>query len=139
MRGSPLLRALLAFFVIGLLGWPLARLTRRSEARMAGAPPAEAEEKPVLVAIRFTQLPRSVSISHLGQEKWKTTEVKEPEIETELKLPWPPEGVDLRIAIDWPDGSVFAGAQVRVTDPEGTEHFGSIFSKGSADEVLTFR
>jgi len=32
MRGSPLLRALLAFLIIGLLGWPLYQLTKPEEA-----------------------------------------------------------------------------------------------------------
>ena len=49
-----------------------------------------------------------------------------------------PEGVDLRVAIDWPEGPSLMGAQVRVTDPEGTEHVASVFAKGPADEILTF-
>ena len=139
MRGSPLLRALLAFVVIGLLGWPLARLTHRSEAKAIGAVPAAvAEEKPVFVAMTFTQPPLRVSISHLGQEKWASSEIKEAEMEAKFALAWPAEGVDLRVAIDWPEGPSLMGAQVRVTDPEGTEHVASIFAKGPADEILTF-
>ncbi|MEI9895565.1 MAG: hypothetical protein WDN28_17160 [Chthoniobacter sp.] len=41
MRGSPLVRALLAFAVIALLGWPLWQLTR-PEADAAPAPKAAA-------------------------------------------------------------------------------------------------
>ena len=139
MRGSPLIRALLAFIIIGLLGWPLARLTHRSEAKAIGDLPVPiSEEKPVFVAMSFTQLPRRVAISHLGQEKWATADIKDSKVEAKLNLAWPVEGVDLRVAIDWPEGTSLMGAQVRVTDPEGTEHVASIFAKGPADEILTF-
>jgi hypothetical protein len=56
-----------------------------------------------------------------------------------LQLQWPDEGIDLRFVIEWPEGAALAGAEIRVTDPHGTEHVGSIFSRGPADEVLTFR
>ena len=138
MRGSPLFRALAAFIVIAALGWPLERLTHRSSAGLLPVVAPAPAEKPVKIGISFTHLPTRVAILHLGQEIWSAP-VTEPEIETELKLVWPPEGVDLRFVVEWPEGTPFAAAQVRATDPEGTAHVGSIFSKGPADEILTFR
>jgi hypothetical protein len=138
VRGSPLLRALAAFIIIAALGWPLAKLTHRGAAAPIAALPAQGHEKAVTVALSFTHLPRRVAIWHLGEEKW-SADVKESQIETTLTLPWPSEGVDLRFVVDWQDTGSLAGAQVRITDPEGTEHLGSIFSKGPADEILTFR
>ena len=138
MRGSPLLRALAALIVIAALGWPLERLTHRSSAGLLPTAAPAPAEKPVKIGISFTHLPTRLAIWHLGQEIWSAP-VTEPEIETELKLVWPPEGVDLRFVVDWPEGTPFSAAQVRATDPEGTEHVGSIFSKGPADEILTFR
>jgi hypothetical protein len=138
VRGSPLLRALAAFLVIAALGWPLEKLTHRSKAMLLPQVAPAADQKPVLVSFRFTHLPRRVAIWHLGKEKWTST-VNESEIEFELKLDWPREGIDLRVVVDWAEGAPLAGAQIRVIDPEGTEHTGSIFSKGPADEVLTFR
>ena len=99
MRGSPLLRALAAFLVIAGLGWPLERLTHRSNATLLPQVLPAADQKPVLVSLRFTHLPRQVTIWHLGQEKWTST-VMDSEIETELKLDWPREGIDLRVVID---------------------------------------
>ncbi len=137
MRGSPFLRALAAFVIIAALGWPLERLTHRGKAEVAPPRSTAVQAESVTIAFSFTHLPTRVAISHLGKEIWMA-EVKEPEIETQFALPWPEEGVDLRVTIDWPESTVLAGAQMRVTDPEGVEHARGIFSRGPADEVLTF-
>jgi len=137
VRGSPLFRALAAFFIIAALGWPLERLTRRSEAAPVPMIPGKSEEMVVTVKMRFTALPSRAAIWHLGKEIW-TTQVKDSEIEADLKLEWPTDGVDLRFFIEWPDGNPLAGAEIQVTDPEGIEHLGSIFAAGPADQVLTF-
>ena len=60
---------------LGLLEWYLQvpGIAGGSEAKAIGDLPVPiSEEKPVFVAMSFTQLPRRVAISHLGQEKWAT-------------------------------------------------------------------
>src|SRR5689334_1185292 len=121
MRGSPLLRALLAFLAISLVGWPLARLTRPAAAAPAPSPtttgtgPA-AEPLPATVhlALSFTTLPRRVTLWHSGKEIW-STDVTNAEMEHDLTLSWPREGVDLRFVIDWPTDAPLAAARVQIT------------------------
>ena len=135
MRGSPLLRALIAFAVLASLGWPLWRLTHAT----ATAPVAEiaTPQKTAHLTLTFTLPPRGVSVRHLGKEVWSEPNPAG-EIQRDLALPWPREGVDLQFQIDWPADAPLAAARVRLTDPEGREHERSIFAKGPADEVLTF-
>ena len=135
MLGSPLFRAVIAFVSLAVLGLPVWRLTHTR----ASAPQAEVAPvaKPVHIAIAFTVAPRGVKVRHLAKEIWADASASG-EIERDLTLPWPKEGVDLQIQIDWPADAPLAAARVRVTDPDGREHEKSIFSKGPADEVLTF-
>ncbi len=139
MRGSPLLSALLAFVVIGLLGWPLWRLTHptivAAPRPIESAP--EAAEDTVRFELAFTLPPKSVTIDHLGKLLWS---VNDPglEIERDAKLAWPTEGIDLRVRITWPEDAPLAAARMRVIDPRGMKHENSIFARGAADEVLTF-
>ena len=135
MLGSPLFRAVLAFVALAALGWPVWRLTHAT----ASAPQAEiaAPVKAAHLTITFTLAPRGVKVRHLGKEIWSVANPPGA-IEHDLALPWPKEGVDLQFQIDWPADAPLAAARVRVTDPDGREHEKSIFSKGPADEVLTF-
>jgi hypothetical protein len=139
MRGSPLLRALIAFVAIGLTVWPLLRLTRRASAVSAPSPAAhESKLVSAHLELAFTQLPQRISVMHLGKEIW-VSEVKDAEIEHEISLPWPDEGIDLRFLIAWPEGAPLAAAQVHIAAPDGRELEQSIWSRGPADTVLTFR
>lgn len=138
MRGSPLLRALFAFLILAALGWPLARLTRRGAAPPIAEAATPVEARPVTLAMNFTEQPTRVAVHHLGREVFVAS-VSQPHLEATIALPWPEEGIDLRFMIAWPEGSPLKAAEVRVTDPEGSEHAGSIFSEGPADQVLTFR
>jgi hypothetical protein len=135
MRGSPLFRALIAFLAISLLGWPLWRLTHATDAVYSEeiAAPAQA----VHLSLTFTLPPRGVKVRHLGKEVWAEASPTG-EIEHDLTLPWPGEGIELQFLIDWPSDAPLAAARVRVTDPAGREHERSIFAQGPADEVLTF-
>lgn len=137
MRGSPLLRALLAFGVIALLGWPLWRLTHSGAAVLPmGAAPSVPVAR-VQIALTFTLPPRKVSVAHLGRLLF-TAEAPGPSLERDMELPWPKEGVDLHFTIDWPADALLAAARVRAIDPEGREHDKSIWSAGPTEEVLTF-
>ena len=139
MRGSPLARALLAFFVIALLGWPLWQLTRSDEAVAAPAPKAAVAtiKKAIRLHLTFTTVPKSVTVEHLGEEVWKVT-AAEADMEKEFPLDYPAEGVDLQFHIEWPEDAPLAAMRVRLTDPAGDTHDKSVWGKGAVDEVVTF-
>jgi hypothetical protein len=140
MRGSPLARALLAFLIIGLLGWPLWRLTRPVEAEAAApaSPAAVPEEKKAIqLHLNFTTVPKGFLIRHLDNDVWKV-DAPEADMEHEVSLVYPQEGVDLQIHIDWPDDAPLSAARVQLTDPAGDIHDKTVWGKGAVDEVVTF-
>jgi hypothetical protein len=140
MRGSPLLRALLAFFIIGLLGWPLWQLTRSEEtvaAAPAAAPAAPAAKKAIGLHLTFTVTPKSFIVRHLEEDVWKVA-APQADMEHEVSLDYPDEGVDLQFHIEWPDDAPLAAMRVQLTDPAGDMHEKSVWGKGPVDEVVTF-
>jgi hypothetical protein len=138
MRGSPLLRALLAFFAIGLLGWPLWRLTRSEEVVAAApTPPVAAIKKAISLHLTFTTAPQSFIIRHLDEEVWKVA-APEADMEHEVALDYPDEGVDLQFHIEWAGDAPLSAARVRLTDPAGDTHEKSVWGQGVVDEVVTF-
>jgi hypothetical protein len=137
VRGSPLLRALIAFIGIALAGLPLWHLTHRTSVAVAAKVPV-VKSQPVQIEFTLTQPAPKLSVRHLGKVVW-SGEAPNSSAEAEFTIPWPPDGVDLRIQIEWPDNAPLAAARVRLTDPEGGEQERTIWSSGAADEVLTFR
>ena len=137
MRGSPLLRALLAFGFILLLGFPLARMTRAPAVVAATVALSVETAREVRLALTFTVLPTSVRVRHLGNEIW-TAQPAELEIENTVSLRFPKEGVDLEVEAKFPDGAPLAAMRVRLTDPEGGEHERTCWGRGEIDEVLSF-
>ena len=140
MRGSPLARALLAFLIIGLLGWPLWQLTRAEDVEAAApspAPAAPAIKKAIQLHLTFTTAPKSFVIRHLDEDVWKV-DAPEADMEHEVSLEYPDEGVDLQFHIEWPDDAPLSAARVQMTDPAGDTHDKSVWGKGVVDEVVTF-
>lgn len=139
MRGSPLLRALLAFVIIGLMGWPLWQLTKPQEV-VASTPPApekSAAAKAIGLHLTFTTAPKSFVLKHLDREVWKST-APEADMEQQVTLEYPDEGVDLQFHIEWPEGAPLAALRVQLTDPAGDRHEKSVWGQGAVDEVVTF-
>ncbi len=139
MRGSPLIRAAIAFFIILSLGYPLSRMTGAGDASpaMTTPRPDSASTKTVHIALTFTLPPKSVKVSALGQEIWTET-APAAELEKDLSIAYPAEGVDLRFQVEWPDDAPIAAMRVKLTDPKGDDHEKSVWSKGPADEAVTF-
>jgi hypothetical protein len=104
----------------------------RAPAVAVAGPPA----KDVSLRLDFTLLPRTIALLHLGKEIWRAE--PQSELQAILRIPWPPQGVDLRFQIDWPDDGPLAAARIRVISPDGTTHERTVWSKGPADEVLSF-
>jgi hypothetical protein len=137
MRGSPLFRALIAFAVLLSLGYPLWRLTRVSDAPTAALPTASvAGPKAIGLHLTFTLAPKSLAVRHLETEIWKET-APTLDMEREIQLVYPAEGVDLQFHIDWPEEGSLAALRVKFTDPAGDTHEKSIWGKGAVDAVLT--
>ncbi len=141
MRGSPLLRALLAFGLILLCALPLARLTTARAVRSEPTTPAEgagsAAIREIQLKLTFTALPSAVRVRHLGRDIWSAKPTAA-EIEQTVKIPFPKEGVDLEFEAKFPDGAPLAAMRVQLTDPDGGEHERTCWGTGEIDEVLTF-
>jgi len=129
----------MAFVAIALLGWPLWQLTR-PEADAAPAPRATAPltiKKAIHLHLTFTTAPKSLVIKHLDGEVWKVT-APEVDLEKDVSLDYPAEGVDLQFHVEWPEGGPMAAMRVELTDPAGDTHDKSVWGKGIVDEVVTF-
>jgi hypothetical protein len=142
MRGSPLLNALMAFFAIALMGWPIHRLTHvRASVPAPGAPPKSSQQREVPVSLTFTAIPEAVRIRHLGKVVWTMAEPALSD-EAKLSLPWPEEGVDLLVEIDWPESTpATAAARVVLIDSQGEEQMRSVWRSAAetkTTEVLAF-
>jgi hypothetical protein len=134
------LRALLAFIIIGLMGWPLWQLTRPQEVMASTPEPkpaAPSAAKAIGLHLTFTTVPKSFVIRHLDKEIWKAT-APEADMEQQVTLAYPDEGVDLQFHIEWPEDAPLAALRVQLTDPAGDQHEKSVWGKGVVDEVVTF-
>ncbi len=137
MRGSPLLRALLAFVAILALGWPLRRLTTAADAPREQPRAAVLAEKEIGLGLAFTLVPKSVKVLHLGQEVWSES-APTAEMERKLKLAFPAAGIDLQFQIEWPAGTPLAAMRATLTDPAGDAHEKSVWGTGSTEDTVTF-
>ena len=138
MRGSPLLRAAIALFALLALGVPLWRLTHAAEAPQARAQPtAPAEAKAIHLQLDFTLPPKKIQVLNLGKVVWSEN-APASEIERDLPLVYPDQGVDLQFHIEWADDAPLAAMRAKLTDPAGDTHEKSLWGKGVVDDVLTF-
>src|SRR5438093_1201657 len=126
MRGSPMLRSLLAFLAILALGWPLRRLTNASDAPHEQPKAAAVEAKEVGLRLAFTLVPKAVKVLHLGKEVWGET-APTAEMERTLKLAYPDEGIELQFQIEWPADAPLAAMRATLTDPAGDAHEHSVW------------
>ena len=138
MKGSPLLRAFVAFALIALAGVPLWKLTR-ADATVAAPAQVEAGAVPVSLRLTFSAVPESFAISHLGKVVWADGSNKSHTTyeSDKLALPFPKEGVDLVVKVAWP-GDAEGAVRLRLTDPDGNEHDKTIWGHGAMEEVVTF-
>ena len=138
MRGSPLIRALLAFLIIASLGWPLWQLTRPEETVAAvPAPVVAPEKKAIELHLTFTTVPKSFTVRHLENDIWKET-APQADMDKSISLDYPREGIDLQFHIEWPDDVPASAMRAQLTDPAGDTHDKSLWGKGATDDVLTF-
>ena len=135
MKGSPLLRALIAFALIALSGLPLWKMTR-ADATVAAPVQAEAAAAAVSLRLTFSAAPERAEVRHLGKVVW-TDGAHATDVTKSVALAYPKEGVDLTVKIAWP-AEVEGAVRLRLTDPEGEEHDKTVWGHGEMDEVVTF-
>jgi hypothetical protein len=136
MRGSPILRAVLAFLAILALAPLLSKVTASAPAVVAPVPVAVVASK-VQLALAFTALPKRVAIKHLGREVW-ANETPSANEETALEIPWPEQGGELLFRVEWPDGAPLAAMRVKLTTPQDVEIERSLWGAGPVETVLNF-
>ena len=137
MRGSPLLRVLLVVIALLAVLWPLRSLTtHRTEAPAAAAPTAAESESDVHLVLTSTSFPFTFEVSHLGKTIWKG-EASESSAARDVKMTFPPEGIDLLVDAKWQDnkqGAVKLDVGLNDSDTMTKTLWGS----GGVNGVLTF-
>ena len=138
MRGSPLLRASIAFALLLCAAPGLWKLTT-AEARPQPQTPkaAQTSEVELPVEIAFTAAPKRVAITHLGKQVWEESEPDANE-ELTLRIPWPEEGGELNFSVEWAEGAPLSAMRVKLTDPLRGEIERSVWGRGPKTEVLNF-
>jgi len=135
MRGSPLIRALIAFVALLAFAPVIWQITSRESTQVAAPPaPAATGSKSVKMELTFTSPPQRVAVLHLGKEVW-AKEMPAAYEEASLSLPWPQEGVELNFKLQWPEDAR-AAMRVRITEKDGAEQEQTVWE---ADKVLTFK
>ncbi len=137
MRGSPILRAVLVFLALLSLAPVLWRFTRADARSVQPVFPQPAKNGKAEVRLTFSTPAKLAVIQHLGREVWSKASPAAQENFT-CEILWPKEGVELRVIVEWPEGTRTAAMRARLTAPDGTEHDRTVWGDAAADDVLTF-
>jgi hypothetical protein len=137
MRGSPLLRVLLVVIALLAVLWPLRSLTTH-RAETASTPPqtASTPESNVHLVLTSTSIPFTFEVSHLGKTIWKG-EAMESTVARDVKLAFPPEGIDLLVDANW-QGAQQTAVKLDVTPDSSDTMTKTLWGTGGVSGVLTF-
>ncbi len=169
MRGSPVLRAVLCGLVlVGL--WPgVVKVTAGGsgdgDSRVVAAPSKESSASEVAATLvctlefLVTAPCRSLVVEHLGTELFAVDKV-DGRLEREVKLEFPPQGVDLVVRWNWEPTAVAGqestpvggdsaaakdrrggaehAARIRLRMPDGSMEERTVWGRGQVEEVLSF-
>ena len=137
MRGSPLLRVLVVVIALLAVLWPLRSLTsHRAERPSAPAQSVAVPESNVHLVLTSTSFPFIFEISHLGKTIWKG-EASESSVARDVKMAFPPEGVDLLVDVKW-QGDKEGAVKLDVTVDNGETMTKTLWGAGSVSDILTF-
>jgi hypothetical protein len=136
MRGSPLLRALLAFAVLLGLGLPVWKLTHLKALARALDPPTASNIQDLVLELAFTSPPRTLRVSHLETDLVNAQDFGV-ELKRTLRMDFPKEGVDLHFQIVWNTAAPTA-VKIVLIDSAGERHEKTRWATGELDDVLTF-
>lgn len=138
MRGSPIIRAAVAFFGIVWLAVPISRMTRASVPAVQVVPPAATQT--ASFRIHFSHPVASMSLRHLGKE---VLAIDSPtaDLEKDIDISWPEEGVEIAVFVKWKEPDVVGqnGAiRLRVSAPDGEEYDKTLWGGPILDDVVGF-
>ena len=137
MRGSPLLRVLVVVIALLAVLWPLRSLTsHRAERPSTPAQSVAVPESNVHLFLTSTSFPFTFEISHLGKTIWKG-EASESSVARDIKMTFPPEGIDLLVDAKWQDNKQGA-VKLDVIVDDGNAMTKTLWGTGSVSDVLTF-
>lgn len=137
MRGSPLLRALAALLVLLAAGLPLRWVTEpRARATALSADAGSITQSEVKVRVTFSHPPQRFRVSHLGEVIWSES-TPGAELDRQLKLQFPKEGIELGVEASWSDSMPHA-VRLQLSEPAGAQYDRTLWGSAEVDDVLTF-
>jgi hypothetical protein len=142
MKGSPPLRALLTLGVLLALAWPLFRITQPASAGEHPLGEAAAAEKSaatvanIPLVLNFTRGAERIELRHLGEVVWSKDNPAAREA-LELNIPFPPEGIELGVQVQWTPGALSA-LRLQLTTPEGKELERSVWGEEATETIVSF-
>ncbi|MBV8224033.1 MAG: hypothetical protein JO232_02455 [Verrucomicrobia bacterium] len=136
MRGSPPIQAALVVVGLLLLLIPLHRLTERQERPSSQVSPPVAS-KQVRLEVRTTAVPCRFQITFLGKTLWAEN-ASTTELAKNFDIDFPKEGIDLVVDARW-ETQALAALQVSVSLPDGWTMDRTLWGRGTASDVVTFR
>ena len=142
MKGTPLLRAVLLLAALLLLAWPLSRVTRPAAAQgQAGTEVAplrmpDAAPQKLQLNLSFTRSAERIELRHLGALVWAKDRPALRE-SLDLNIPFPQEGIDLAVTVQWP-GTELSALRLQLATPEGTELERSAWGAETMETVISF-
>ncbi len=122
---------------MALMFVPLRKLTSRRAAAAVVAAPAAAESS-LHLEITATSGPFQFVVKHLGNVIWKGDAGTAP-VSENVKMDFPPEGVDLVLQGKFKDPSEPGAVKLAVTPENGSKLERVVWASGPVDEVLTFQ
>ena len=139
MRGSPLLQLLGLVIALGLLAFPLRYLTSatRIETPLSNSDATPSNVKPVELKLVSSSVPFSFEIQFLGKPLWAGTSQRASDTKT-VRIPFPPEGVDLTIEARWSNPGM-AALQLTVTPADQPPLSQTLWGDGKVSDTVTLR
>jgi hypothetical protein len=136
MRGSPPIQAALVVVGLLLLLIPLHRLTERRE-RSSSQVARPVASRQVRLEVRTTAVPCRFQITFLGKTLWAEN-ASTTELAKNFDIDFPKEGIDLVVDASW-ETQALAAIQVSVSLPDGGTVDRTLWGRGTASDVVTFR
>jgi hypothetical protein len=139
MRGSPLLQVLGLVIALGLLAFPLHYLTSapRIETPSSNSDATPSNVRQVELKLVSSAVPYSFEIQFLGKPLWTGTAQRASDTRT-VRIPFPPEGVDLTIEARWSNPGM-AALQLTVTPADQPPLSQTLWGDGKVSDTITLR
>ena len=132
-----MLRVLLVVMALLAVFWPLRSLmTHRAETLSTQSQTSATPESNVHLVLTSTSFPFTFEVLHLGKAIWKG-EATESSIARDVKITFPPEGIDLLVDAKWQDNNQGA-VKLDVSLNDSDTMTKTLWGSGGVNGVLTF-